>query len=301
MRRSAELKTSGTSGKPDPPQRFLEALLEGNDEAACGAVTSMLADGASISEIYLQLFTAALVRMGDLWRRRKINVAQQKLATEITLGQMDRLRSLGVTKQKSPHRALVCCIKGELHSVGARMAADLLRLEGWTVDFLGPDVPTEAIVAMVKTRQPQVLGLSVTMKANLRHVRALLDALGKLAVRPRVVIGGQATTTLTRWKINNLDFNVAPDLIDGLNGILNVFRSAQPKANLEQYLKEIGQRIRELRTGSGHTQAQLAESAGLNRAYIVSVEHGKQNISMAVVIKIANALGVPTERLLLAG
>jgi transcriptional regulator with XRE-family HTH domain len=39
----------------------------------------------------------------------------------------------------------------------------------------------------------------------------------------------------------------------------------------------------------------------LNRAYIVSVEHGKQNMSVGVIIKIANALGVPTERLLVAG
>jgi transcriptional regulator with XRE-family HTH domain len=42
----------------------------------------------------------------------------------------------------------------------------------------------------------------------------------------------------------------------------------------------------------------LAESAGLNRAYIVLVEHGKQNISIGVVIKIANALGVRAEQLL---
>jgi transcriptional regulator with XRE-family HTH domain len=87
----------------------------------------------------------------------------------------------------------------------------------------------------------------------------------------------------------------------GLNLALGAFRSVRPKVNLEQYLKEIGQRIRELRTGAGHTQAQLAESAGLNRAYIVSVEHGKQNMSVGVIIKIANALGVPTERLLVAG
>jgi methanogenic corrinoid protein MtbC1/DNA-binding XRE family transcriptional regulator len=261
----------------------------------------MLGDGASISEIYMRLLTPAMVRMGELWRRKKINVAQQKLATEITLGQMDKLRSLGVAKPKSPHRVLVCCAKGERHSTGARMTADLFRLEGWTVDFLGPDVPTEAIVAMVKSRQPQILALSVTMKENLKHVRSLLETLSKLPARPWVLIGGQASAPLTRWKISDLHFHVAQDLMAGLNLALGAFRSVRPKVNLEQYLKEIGQRIRELRTGAGHTQAQLAESAGLNRAYIVSVEHGKQNMSVGVIIKIANALGVPTERLLVAG
>ena len=258
----------------------------------------MLVDGASISEIYIQLLTPAMVRVGELWRKRKVNVAQQKLATEITLGQMDKLRSLGVTKEKSPHRALVCCIKGEMHSTGARMTADLLRLEGWTVDFLGPDVPTEAIVAMVKNRQPQILALSVTMKSNLRRVRALLAALRKLPGPPKVLIGGQATATLNRWKLRDLDFHVALNLMDGLSFALTAFRRAKPKADLKQYLAAIGQRIRELRTRTGHTQAQLAESADLNRAYIVLVEQGKQNISMGVVVKIANALGVPAEQLL---
>jgi len=292
------MNASRNSSAADPIKRYLDALLEGNEEAASAAVTNMLAEGASISEIYVKLLTPAMARVGELWRKRKVDVAQQKLATEITLGQMDKLRSLGVAKQKSPHRALVCCIKGELHSTGARMTADLFRLEGWTVDFLGPDVPTEAIVAMVTSRRPQILALSVTMKSNLKHVRSLLKALGTLTTPPKVLIGGQATGTLTRWKIRDLDLNVAPNLMDGLNFALSAFHSEPPKTDLQQYLREIGLRIRELRTRTGHTQAQLAQIAGLNRAYIVSVEHGKQNISMGVIIKIANALGVAAEHLL---
>jgi DNA-binding XRE family transcriptional regulator len=126
----------------------------------------------------------------------------------------------------------------------------------------------------------------------------VLGALRKLPGPPKVLIGGQATATLTRWKIRDLDFHVAANLMDGLNFALTAFRRAKPKADLKQYLAAIGQRIRELRTRTGYTQAQLAESAGLNRAYIVLVEHGKQNISIGVVIKIANALGVPAEQLL---
>jgi DNA-binding XRE family transcriptional regulator len=151
---------------------------------------------------------------------------------------------------------------------------------------------------MVTNRRPQILALSVTMRSNLKHLRALLQALGKLSASPKVLIGGQASAILTRWKVRDLDFNIAPNLVDGLNLALTEFRSAPPKADLEQYLREIGLRIRELRTRTGHTQAQLAESADLNRAYIVSVEHGKQNISIGVIVKIANALGIPAEQLL---
>jgi methanogenic corrinoid protein MtbC1/DNA-binding XRE family transcriptional regulator len=280
-------------------QRYLDALLEGNPEGAWAAITTLRADGASVSEIYIKLLTPAMARIGELWSKGRINVAQQKLATEITFEQMDKLRALGAANRKSPHRVLVCCVEGELHATGARMVADLFRLEGWTVDFLGPDVPTQSIVAMVTNRRPEILALSVTMKQNLRHVRALMAALGKLPEPPKVLIGGQATTTLTRWKVRDLDFKVAPNLIDGLKLALSALRSAPPKSDLAQYLRDIGLRVRELRTKAGHTQARLAQLAGLNRAYIVSVEQGKQNISMGVIVKIANALGVPLEQLLM--
>ncbi len=279
-------------------KRYLDALLEGDEETAAAAVRSMIAEGASIADVYTKLLTPSMTRLGKLWRKRKINVAQQKLATQITLSQMDKLRSLTVAKQKSRYRVLVCCIQGEMHSTGARMAADLFRLEGWSVDFLGADVPTEDILAMVHRRRPHVLALSVTMKSNLSQVRALLEALRNLAASPKLLIGGQATAALARWKVEDLDFNVAPDLMNGMNLALTVSCSGRPKADLMEYLAAIGQRIRALRTTTGHTQAQLAESAGLNRAYIVSVERGKQNVSMGVIIKIANALGVTVEQLL---
>jgi methanogenic corrinoid protein MtbC1/DNA-binding XRE family transcriptional regulator len=294
------MKIVESRGHRGPTERYMDALLAGDEDGTSTAVAGVLADGASIADVYGQVLTPAMVKIGDLWRARKVNVAQQKLATQITLSQMDKLRSLGAASQKWPYRALVCCIQGEMHSTGARMIADLFGLEGWAVDFLGADVPTEDILTMVKHRRPQILALSITMKANLKQVRRLLEVLGKLPEKPKVLIGGQATAPLNQWKVKESDFNVARDLMDGLNIALSAFRSAKPRADLGQYLKEIGQRIRELRTLGGHTQAQLAQSAGLNRAYIVSVESGKQNISMGVVVKIANALGVSVQQLLVA-
>jgi methanogenic corrinoid protein MtbC1/DNA-binding XRE family transcriptional regulator len=294
------MKSVGSS-PPAPVKRYLDALLKGDEEAAAAAVASMMEQGAGLLDVYIKLLTPAMTRMGELWRERKINVAQQKLATQITLSQMDRLRSPAVAKPKSAFRALVCCVTGELHSTGARMIADLFRLEGWSVDFLGADVPSGDVAAMVQSRRPHILALSVTMKANLKHLRALLGALGRQVVpAPTVIIGGQAAEVLTGWKIKDLDFRVAPSLMDGLNIALSAFRAAPPRAELPSYLGEIGRRIRERRISKGQTQAQLAQAAGLNRAYIVSVERGKQNITVAVLVKIANALGVPTEELMVA-
>ena len=51
----------------------------------------------------------------------------------------------------------------------------------------------------------------------------------------------------------------------------------------------------------GWTQGQLAAAAELDRTYISGVENGKQNPTLGALMKLARALEVPLERLVLSG
>ena len=64
-----------------------------------------------------------------------------------------------------------------------------------------------------------------------------------------------------------------------------------------QFLQHVGFRIRELRTSRGLTQAQLAESCGLHRTFIGSVERGERNVAVLNLRLIAKSLRVPIENL----
>ena len=57
-------------------------------------------------------------------------------------------------------------------------------------------------------------------------------------------------------------------------------------------IKQIGQRIRELRKAKGISQEQLGLEAGLHRTYIVSVENGKRNISIIALSRIWEGLHI---------
>jgi MerR family transcriptional regulator, light-induced transcriptional regulator len=272
--------------------------LEGDEASAAEVVDAIINTTAPLAEVYLQVLSPAMAQVGDLWCDGKVNVAQEHLATQITLKQMERLRLRHPVWRSSRHLMLLACVEGEQHYLGALMVADLFRTEGWRVDFLGPDVPTRSLVEMVETRRPQLLALSVALKEGVPYARGVINEVGKLAVRPPILLGGQAVINNQLVASDSSKWLIAQDAIAGLNLARDLMRVDRPTAVLHSFLKELGRRIRELRVKAGWTQQQLAVATRLTRAYLVAVEGGKQNVTIDVVIRVANALGVSPERLL---
>ena len=279
-------------------QRYLRALLDGDSNAATRIVHELIAKRATVADIYLEVLAPGMFQIGELWCDGEVNVAQEHLATQITLGQMDKLRLIQSAPRSLSYRVMVCCVEGEHHFIAARMAADLFQMEGWQVDFLGPDVPTAALIEIVSARRPNLLALSTTLQSNLRRTRALIKKIRKLPAVPYIIVGGRATLGDNSGKNKIQGIETAANVIEGVTLAKKILAPDRPKAILSDYLKELGRRVRDLRQQAGWTQEQLAKATRLARAYIVAVESGKQNVSMDVVIRVANGLGVAPDRLL---
>ena len=61
----------------------------------------------------------------------------------------------------------------------------------------------------------------------------------------------------------------------------------------QKFLRQIGDRIRDIRSGLNLTQAQLADKCALHRTFIGSVERGERNVSILNLRLIAKMLRVP--------
>jgi len=66
----------------------------------------------------------------------------------------------------------------------------------------------------------------------------------------------------------------------------------------QNFLRSIGDRIRDRRSELNLTQAELGEKCELHRTFIGSVERGERNVSILNLRQIAQALRVPIQKLL---
>ena len=254
-------RTANDQAASDRQWRYTQTILSGDDQAAFQILQEMVLEGCQLGDIFLNLITPALVNVGQLWCDGEIGVGLEKLASHLVLKHMDRLRGMHSSERpRLPQRILVACVEGELHCIGARMVADLLDIEGWSVDFLGAG-----------------------------ELRTIADA-------PKILLGGQAMIR-NEWP-SDATCAVARNALEGVQLAGKLLKGGRPKAVLKEYLIGLGRGVRDLRNKKGWTQEQLAESARLTRVSIVAIEGGKQNISMDVVLRLANSLGTSPEDLL---
>lgn len=63
-------------------------------------------------------------------------------------------------------------------------------------------------------------------------------------------------------------------------------------------LKQIGARIKAVRTTREMSQQAVADAAGINREYLSRVERGTENVSILTLVRIAEALNTPVRNFL---
>jgi len=289
---------SGGASRGVLDRRYLEAVVRGDADAAAETVEEARRRGLTAEHIYLHLFVPAQVEIGARWRARRLSVADEHLATEITLREMERLRDRLVVRSGAGPRVVLACVEGEPHTIGLRMLADFFLIDGWTTDYLGAGLPVADLVQFVGRRRPDLVALSVNQADHLPAFTRTAAALRRLDPPPRLLAGGRALRGRAQAAATFSVDAVARDAHTGVREARRlVAAAANAPAAAQDYFERLGHRVQELRAARGWTQQQLAAEAELDRTYISGVEHGKQNPTIGALLRLARALEVPIDRL----
>jgi methanogenic corrinoid protein MtbC1 len=170
---------------------YADALLGGEAPAAEAVVREAIEAGLSEVAIDDLVIAPALVLVGDLWADGRISVAEEHLATAISMRVVTLQReAFRVARQRSSRRVLLAGVEGERHVVGLEMAASVLLHAGYDVRLFGADLPVAVVGEAVERHRPAVVGFTTATAATAANLPAAYEAVGRAAPGAGVLVGG---------------------------------------------------------------------------------------------------------------
>jgi len=199
---------------------YLDALLGGDTKRARILVDAAADSGSTVRDIYVGVFAPVLNEVGRLWMASEVGVATEHFVSEVTKDLMAHLASKS-RKEVRPagHVLLMLSAGGELHDIGLKMVSDLLELDGYEVYYLGVNVPSNEVIAMIIEHHVDILGISVTITEHMEAATLLIRAIRGVAATAStlIMVGGRAFnhSPSTLWSEMGAD-GWAPDAVDAI-------------------------------------------------------------------------------------
>ena len=193
-------------------------------------LTQLFLDGNHIKALHLldaqedqsrfgllkNLFTPTMYKIGEMWERNEISVADEHLATGVCDFLLSRMFPIhqNCTSNK---KAMFLCIEGEQHSLGLKMVCSLFEEKGWNTKNFGSSLPLLHAVTYAKSWKPDVIGLSISITYYLPELKHYINKLSELPHKPTILVGGRI---IEKYKIDSEDA-IFLTHIDDVNNWLN--------------------------------------------------------------------------------
>jgi len=180
-------------GAGSPLTTLADQLREALLELAAGRAERVLSEALSllsVEDVCLGLMQPALNEIGRRWHAGEASVAQEHFAAGVVRARLSSLLEHALAGVDHP-AILAACPPGEWHELGLLMICLFLARRGYTVGYLGANLPAHELAGLVEQNTPQLVLLSAQTDET---AEALGDALrglrGLPPPRPELAYGG---------------------------------------------------------------------------------------------------------------
>jgi len=176
---------------------------EGIDEELSGTpgvvelTQSAMENNIPAQVIITQGLTAGMQVVGEKFATKEYFIPDMLASAEAVGAAMDILKPvLEASNVETKGKFAIVTVKGDIHDIGKNIVAILLKGDGYEVNDLGADVPTEKIVDVVRGEKPDYLGLSALLTTTMLEMGVVINALEENGLRDKVkvLIGGAAVS-----------------------------------------------------------------------------------------------------------
>lgn len=159
---------------------------------------TMLNMPTPLHQIFDDLVSPVLHRIGDLWEQGEISITEEHIASQSIRNAISRLQAYLPLSPKTVGTVLCVNLTGELHDIALVMVATILEKRGFKVIFAGQMTPPSDLKALSKIYDISRLYISTTSVndpvSTRRELQSLLGEAAPLGIK--LYIGGQAASRL---------------------------------------------------------------------------------------------------------
>jgi corrinoid protein of di/trimethylamine methyltransferase len=168
------------------------SIVNMEDQKAVELTKRALADHAA-EEILNKSLIPAMEMVGNQYEQGQKFIPEMLLAAEAMTAALELLKpQLARSDVKKSGKVVMGTVEGDVHDIGQRMVCIMLEGTGFEVLSLGADVPTADFVNAVKTKSPDLLGMSALLTTTAPRMKGVIEALQKEGLRDKVkvMVGG---------------------------------------------------------------------------------------------------------------
>lgn len=184
--------------KEDLLKQARQAVIEGDEEAAEAMAHKVIAEGINPVEIINEGLSPAMTEVGDGFANEEIPLPGVLVAAEAMTRAIEIMEP-HIAKEEVAETlgtVVIGTVEGDIHDIGKRIVATMLKVYGFEVHDLGRDVPIDVFVEKAKELKPDILGSSSLMTTTMGGQKILEEKLRAAGIRDnfKTMIGGAATT-----------------------------------------------------------------------------------------------------------
>ncbi len=207
---------------PEIIDKFCERLTRTPVVPSEKLLKQMMRLGNDMRDVYLHVLPQAARRFGELWDENRISYASVQLAMFRIEGFLELVPPPAVTIiTQTTRQAVVACVPGDVHTLGAKIAADLLRAKGWDIELKSKSTYSKLMVDIDQS-PASVLALSIGSDTAISVLQKIVNTTRVIRPDIKMIVCGALVSedpaTFSNFQVDGVfaDYEEAEHFLDQL-------------------------------------------------------------------------------------
>jgi 5-methyltetrahydrofolate--homocysteine methyltransferase len=174
-----------------------QSIVKGDNSRTVELIKQAIDSGEDSGVILKQAMIPAMEEVGRRFEVGEYFVPEMLVAARAMKQGMTIIKPFLTDRDSKPLGVVVAgTVRGDMHDIGKNLVCMMLEGAGFEIHDLGTNVPPAHFVEAVRTKHPDLVGLSALLTTTMPNLKATIEALVEAQIREGLIImvGGAPVT-----------------------------------------------------------------------------------------------------------